>query len=207
MRVRWLGFVPDDLAELPQPALLALCEQLEASQRHLVRRLQAGLDGRERVLFDGHRIVGEPASELRVDKPALAGVVHDMLPLVEISSLVIETHHDIGFLDELQHRGGSVARSGARLGQLVAVLLADATGIGFARMAHASGFTEKELRDAAARHYTPENLAATNTRVLERLRLLPHRWILDELLTATRTARPSSCSRSSTSSAGTSCHA
>ncbi|MCA1698041.1 MAG: Tn3 family transposase, partial [Actinobacteria bacterium] len=158
--------------------------ELEASQRQLVRRLQAGLDGRERVLFDGDRIIGEPASEQRVEKPALAGVVHDMLPLVEISSLVIETHHDIGFLDELQHRGGSVARSSARLGQLVAVLLADATGIGFARMAHASGFTEKELRDAAARHYSPENLAAANTRVLERLRLLPHRWILDEQLTS-----------------------
>ena len=28
--LRWLGFVPDDLAELPQPALLSLCEQLEA---------------------------------------------------------------------------------------------------------------------------------------------------------------------------------
>ena len=39
------------------------------------------------------------------------------------------------------------------------------------------------MRDAAARHYTPENLAAANARVLERLRLLPHRWILDELLT------------------------
>jgi Domain of unknown function (DUF4158) len=28
--LRWLGFVPDDLGELPRPALLALCEQLEA---------------------------------------------------------------------------------------------------------------------------------------------------------------------------------
>ncbi len=28
--LRWLGFVPDDLTELPQPVLLALCEQLEA---------------------------------------------------------------------------------------------------------------------------------------------------------------------------------
>ncbi|HYB22997.1 MAG TPA: DUF4158 domain-containing protein [Solirubrobacteraceae bacterium] len=28
--LRWLGFVPDALAELPQPALLASCEQLEA---------------------------------------------------------------------------------------------------------------------------------------------------------------------------------
>ena len=27
--LRWLGFVPDDLVELPQPALLSLCEQLE----------------------------------------------------------------------------------------------------------------------------------------------------------------------------------
>jgi len=157
--------------------------ELKATQRQLVRRLQAGFDARERVLFDGRKIIGEPASEQRVEKPALTGVVHGMLPLVEITSLVIKTHHDIGFLDELQHRGGSVARSAARLGQLVAVLLADASGIGFARMAQASGFTEKEMRDAAARHYTPENLAAANTRVLERLRLLPHRWILDELLT------------------------
>ena len=157
--------------------------ELEATQRQLVRRLQAGFDARERVLFDGRKIIGEPPSDQRVEKPAVAGVVHGMLPLVEIASLVIETHHDIGFLDELQHRGGSVARSAARLGQLVAVLLADASGIGFARMAQASGFTEKEMRDAAARHYTPENLAAANARVLERLRLLPHRWILDELLT------------------------
>ncbi len=28
--LRWLGFVPENLAELPQPALLSLCEQLEA---------------------------------------------------------------------------------------------------------------------------------------------------------------------------------
>lgn len=28
--LRWLGFVPDDLGELPRPALLAQCEQLEA---------------------------------------------------------------------------------------------------------------------------------------------------------------------------------
>jgi len=29
--LRWLGFVPDDLTALPQPALLALCDQLEAN--------------------------------------------------------------------------------------------------------------------------------------------------------------------------------
>ena len=27
--LRWLGFVPDDLSELPRPALLSLCEQLK----------------------------------------------------------------------------------------------------------------------------------------------------------------------------------
>jgi Domain of unknown function (DUF4158) len=27
--LRWLGFVPDALAELPRPALVARCEQLE----------------------------------------------------------------------------------------------------------------------------------------------------------------------------------
>jgi hypothetical protein len=34
--LRWLGFVPDALAEVPQPALLALCEQLEADPDDLV---------------------------------------------------------------------------------------------------------------------------------------------------------------------------
>ena len=34
--LRWLGFVPEALAELPQPALLALCEQLEADPDELV---------------------------------------------------------------------------------------------------------------------------------------------------------------------------
>jgi hypothetical protein len=29
--LRWLGFVPDDLAAIPQPALLSLCDQLEAN--------------------------------------------------------------------------------------------------------------------------------------------------------------------------------
>lgn len=33
--LRWLGFVPDDLAELPQPALLSLCVQMEADPEDL----------------------------------------------------------------------------------------------------------------------------------------------------------------------------
>ena len=33
--LRWLGFVPDDLTAIPQPALLELCDQLEASPTDL----------------------------------------------------------------------------------------------------------------------------------------------------------------------------
>ncbi len=33
--LRWLGFVPENLGELPEPALLALCDQLEADPRDL----------------------------------------------------------------------------------------------------------------------------------------------------------------------------
>ncbi len=33
--LRWLGFVPEDLTELTQPALLALCDQLEARREDL----------------------------------------------------------------------------------------------------------------------------------------------------------------------------
>jgi hypothetical protein len=40
--LRWLGFVPEALAELPQPASLALCEQLDADPDDLgVRRASA----------------------------------------------------------------------------------------------------------------------------------------------------------------------
>ena len=33
--LRWLGFIPDNLTEIPQPALLGLCEQLEAKPADL----------------------------------------------------------------------------------------------------------------------------------------------------------------------------
>ena len=33
--LRWLGFVPDDLTSIPQPALLSMCEQLEADPADL----------------------------------------------------------------------------------------------------------------------------------------------------------------------------
>ena len=45
--LRWLGFVPDDLTALPQPALLELCDQLEANPADL-----DGYGGREQTRTD-----------------------------------------------------------------------------------------------------------------------------------------------------------
>jgi Domain of unknown function (DUF4158) len=40
--LRWLGFVPEELTEIPQPALLELCEQLEVNAADSTRTAPAG---------------------------------------------------------------------------------------------------------------------------------------------------------------------
>ena len=106
-----------------------------------------------------------------------------MLPPVRYASLLIDVHRDTGFLDELRHYGQG-ARSQARQGQLVAALLADIFGVGYARMALACAYSEREMREAAGRHFTAENLDAASAVVVQKLRLLPHEWIAELLLSS-----------------------
>jgi TnpA family transposase len=156
---------------------------LEGRQRELARALQEGYERGERVLFDGQRLTGEPAGERHVDESPVARLVSGMLPPVQYASLLVDVHRDTGFLDELQHYGQG-ARSPARQGQLVAALLADIFGVGYARMALACAYSEREMREAASRHFTAENLDAANAVVVQKLRLLPHEWIAELLLTS-----------------------
>jgi hypothetical protein len=156
---------------------------LEGRQRELARGLQAGYERGERVLFDGHELTGEPAGERRVEDSPVARLVSGMLPPVQYASLLIDVHRDTGFLDELRHYGQG-ARSQARQGQLVAALLADIFGVGYARMALACAYSEREMREAAGRHFTAENLDAASAVVVQKLRLLPHEWIAELLMTS-----------------------
>jgi TnpA family transposase len=157
--------------------------QLERRKRQLVRDLQDGYERGERVLFDGQQLTGEPASERRSEPSEIAAVVPRMLPEVQFASLLVDVHRDTGFLDELGHYGQG-ARSPVRQGQLLAALLADIFGVGYARMSLACGFTEREMREAARRHLTEENLDAANVLIVQKLRLLPHDWITELFMTS-----------------------
>jgi hypothetical protein len=143
-------------------------EQLERQQRQLARQLQERYERDERVLYDGQAITGQPPGEQRAPTSPYAPVVHSMLPLMQFAPLLIDVHRDTAFLDELGHYGQG-ARSHARLGQLLAALIAEMTGMGFARMAQACEYTEKEMRHAA-RQLTDENLDAASARRVTRSR-------------------------------------
>ncbi len=51
-------------------------------------------------------------------------------------------------------------------------------------MALACGFSEREIREAATRHFTAENPDAANAVVVQQLRLLPHDWISELVITS-----------------------
>jgi hypothetical protein len=162
--------------------------QLEREQRRLVQALQDGYDRGERVLFDGEHLTGEPPGERQTRESKIARLVPAMLPTVQFAEILIDVHRDLSFLDELQHYGQG-ARGQARQGQLIAALLADIFGVSYAQMALACGYTERQMRDAAQRHLTEENLDAANTVIVQALRLMPHEWIAELLMTSSDAQR------------------
>lgn len=157
-------------------------EQLQVAQEGLVRDLHHGHESGVDVLYDGERIVGRRpgAQQVRESARRLAATTHAMLPRLGLAAVAIDVDRDIAFMDELSHAGGQQARSPARRGQLFAALLACATGIGYTRMAEASRFTERQLREAAERHLTIEHVAAADARICQAIRDLAHSTVRDE---------------------------
>ncbi len=162
--------------------------QLEREQRRLVQQPQDGYERGERVLFDGHSLTGEPPGERQTHESKVAKLVPAMLPTIQFSEILIDVHRDLGFLNELQHYGQG-ARSQARHGELIAALLADIFGVSYAQMALACGYTERQMREAAQRHLTQENLDAANAVIVQALRLIPHDWIAELLMTSSDAQR------------------
>ena len=156
-------------------------EQLQREQEQLVRALQHGHETGVDVLYDGEKIVGRRPAAQPVPTSAreLAASTHAMLPRVGLPAVIIDVARDVPFMDELRHAGGQQARSATRRDQLFAALVAAATGIGYARMAEASKFTERQLREAAERHLTIEHLAAADAVVCEAIRGLAQTSTLD----------------------------
>lgn len=156
-------------------------EQLQGDQERLVRALQHGHETGVDVLYDGEKIVGRRPGAQPVPASAreLVTSTHAMLPRLGIGALIIDVARDVPFMDELRHAGGQQSRSPTRRGQLFAALVACATGMGYTRMAEASTFTERQLREAAERHCTIEHLAAADALVCEAIRGLAQTSTID----------------------------
>jgi TnpA family transposase len=195
-RVQWLRERGELAAVFNRPvSAQERLAQLERQQRELARQLQEGYEQGERVLYDGLRLTGEPPSERQMPESKLAKLAPRMLPEVQYAQLLVDVNRDVPFLEELAHYGQG-ARSPVRQGQLVGALLANIFGVGNARMSLACGYTERELREAASRHFTEENLDAANAAVVQALRLLPHEWIADLLMTSSDGQRYETIGRS-----------
>jgi TnpA family transposase len=183
-RAQWLRERSELAAVFDRPlSAQERLEQLELDQRRLARQLQERYEQGERVLYDGIGLTGEPPSEREVKESRLAKLAPQMLPEVQYAQLLVDVNRDVPFLDELGHYGQG-ARSPVRQGQLVGALLANIFGVGYAQMALACGYSERELREAASRQFTEENLDAANAIVVQALRVLPHEWIAELLMTS-----------------------
>jgi Tn3 transposase DDE domain len=149
-------------------------EQMQAEQGALVRRLQHGFDSGVDVLFDGQRIVGRRPEVQVVPASAVRSrdTTHGMLSKGSLPMVVIDVAGDTDFMLELGHGGSQQARSPDRNGQVVAALIAAATGMGYARMAAARRFTERQIREATERHLTIENVPAADALIREAIRRL-----------------------------------
>lgn len=156
-------------------------EQLQGDQERLVRALQHGHETGVDVLYDGEKIVGRRPDAQSVPASAreLVASTHAMLPRLGLPALIIDVARDVPFMEELRRAAGQQARSPTRRGQLFAALVACATGIGYTRMAEASKFTERQLREAAERHFTIEHLAAADALVCEAIRGLARTSTVD----------------------------
>ncbi len=149
-------------------------EQMQAEQEALVRCLQAGFESGVDVLFNGQQIVGRRPEVQVVPASAVRSrdTTHGMLPKVSLPMVVIDVAGDTDFMLELGHTGGQQARSPDRNGQVFAALIAAATGRGYARMAAACRFTERQIREATERHLTIENVPAADALIREAIRRL-----------------------------------
>jgi len=135
--------------------------------------LHAALSELEQVLADGQRpvrldedgdlVIGPLTAE---DVPGEVAELKDqltaLLPFAPVASVLIELDRRTGFLDCFTHAGEAKPRSRELKRNLIAVLIANATNMGLARMSDASGIAYDTLAWTSEWYVREETLRAAN---------------------------------------------
>lgn len=132
--------------------------------------------GREAVRLDaaGELVIGPlSAEDLPAEVEALRAELTALLPFAPIVSVLIELDRRTGFLDRFTRAGGATPRSRELKRNLLAVTVAQATNLGLARMADASGIAYDTLAWTQEWYIREETLRAANLAIVGYHQQLP----------------------------------
>lgn len=166
----------------PEPALLALEEQLDAAYQQVADNLPKNTQTRLETVADKTRFmlepleaVAEPASLL-----ALRAAVHALLPRVNIAEIIQEVATWTGCLDDFTHISEGPIRAQDLHLSLCAVLLSEATNLGLSPFVdpHVLGLTHGRLTWVRHHYMRTETIVKANARLVAMQDTIPlaHAW-------------------------------
>ena len=162
-----------DQPTAPDTALQTLASELDTALGELNSVLADG-QGPVRLDEEGHLVIGKLTAEdipSEVDK--LKQDLTALLPFAPIASVLVELDRQTGFLDCFAHAGGATPRSRELKRNLIAVIIANATNMGLARMSDASGISYDTLAWTQEWYAREETLHAANLRLIGYHQQLP----------------------------------
>lgn len=133
-------------------------------------RIEAGRNGRAQVRVDALDKLDEPAS-----LTALRERTERMLPPVDLPELLLEIHAHTGYLSEFTHSAGGQSRMADAEVSLAAVLVAEATNVGYKPIArdNHTALARARLSHVEQNYLRAETLKAANARLIEAQADLP----------------------------------
>jgi TnpA family transposase len=157
------------LVGIPTAAAAALAEvdgELRAALRDLERILADG-QGLVRLGKDGELVIGLLTAEgIPAEAAELKDELTGLIPFAPIASVLVELDRQTGFLDCFTHAGSAQPRSRELKRNLIAVLIANATNMGLARMSDATGIAYDTLAWTQEWYVREETLRAANLKLV-----------------------------------------
>ena len=143
-------------------ALVGVKTDLRTALSELQQVLADG-QGPVRLDEDGHLLIGPlTAEDAPTEVAELKNQLTALLPFAPIASVLIELDRRTGFLECFTHAGGATPRSRELKRNLIAVLIANSTNMGLARMSDASGIAYDTLAWTQEWYVREETLRAAN---------------------------------------------
>jgi Tn3 transposase DDE domain-containing protein len=113
------------------------------------------------------------AEDVPTEAEALRDELAAMLPVLPLASVLVEIDARTAFTGHLVHAGGKVNRPPELKRNLLYVIIAEATNMGLAEMAAATGISYDALAWTAEWYFRAETLAAASTAIVDYHHQLP----------------------------------